>query len=49
MTTDELKAKKAELQRKRQALADAGKATKLLDRMISGIDRAKNALKAAAA
>lgn len=43
MTAEELKARKAELQRKRQALVDAGKSPKLLDRMISGVDRAKNA------
>lgn len=49
MTTDELKTKKAELQRRRQALIDAGKSPKLLDRMISGVDRAKNSLKEKAA
>lgn len=48
MTPEELKAKKAELQRKRQRLADEGKTAKLFDRMISAVDRKMNELRKAA-
>lgn len=42
MTYDELDARKRELQRKRQALVDAGKSTALLDKLISRTQRAMN-------
>lgn len=41
---DELKAKKATLQRQRQKMADEGVSTQLIDKLISNTDKAKNKL-----
>jgi len=42
---EELKAKKADLQRTREKVAKMGKSTRLFDRLISGCDRAMNELR----